>query len=1742
MIKKLLKRSLLQGVVFIILSGSLLVGADKKPKVLGQAPQKDQSYKKYNDLANTLHEEKDPTDETIAEFKAALEKDKQFYSRRKECKTELDLLLQDKMAQVEARKLMPAEVELPPHTATEEGEVKTEPTELSEKQQTPATESKPITQPSLEPSKPIVTPSTPVTPIKPTLAESLISEPLIEPAKTPARKLTPEAIRNFATLVAGKQKGYAQQTSPQLTALLQKTVSGVPKQKPVTPTPRATEQPAVLLLQEFAELKKAGIAQPTKDDLQIISYAQPTLFTEIVQPLMTLAKKESQENKARKVIETTIHVLPTFTPQTQKHVTDRMADVLKWAQEAEGKRTLITQMQELTQKMLNQRINTPMLKENLHAVGVDDIIPRISDPTKPEQQTISFDMLKPVIFRVAWRGNLDFAKTTAIANTIADATALITRETDKFAPLAGTALVVAPNKESVHDITQAFAIKLDLFDIGMDTVQSRGAKLFKEIEDTRLTKGWAKNLTWAFSLGTSTYRKPEQIIPEIIALYYMLQTVGRETVYSIEQAEKNTLYLMDAQTQEQWQQGSLDMAPYIDNRQNLGYTHTKRNYATELEKEISAIETKILEEIAYLGNTPIAKEMEDLLNQAKVPLTKYYARAQEEAAKQYEQNMKALPEPEIIPAKSERTKQRTRLPGRPTLETTARKIKPKVKPIAPIAKKEPETPTITTPIAPEIKPITPEVAKPVEAEKPQKFEPIVPATEEDIKTLPQVGPQKIKIPKTASNVLTLSTRQQVDDIKREVSRINILKNNVTDIERIKEKASTLSTEQISLLGSNELEALAQNLSQLEDQIQQVAKIRDVIDTLESKSASELSGIKEDLLAILKTLPTDAYNELKKQFEAAATGYAIQLIDPLTILINLHQNIANDITQLEHLPDNLLNTVKTLSELTNFLDENNKKALQDIFIGLCALYDALLFVLFKPDNFTAAIAKLPEIKQIEDPVAAYKQLVEMVRDMIEGLEYTDALNAYFPLLNEDTREKVRTGKYDLTKTNTVGLTNDAGTYIYALKEGAPINIDDITTLFEITPDHTKQYSTILDQWYNRINKNDIIKQLITFRDNPTKAYTPEELQEIQAAINDLQGLLPEKFFTDLRDATTDSDAFKNAQKGIDIKNKITELKERIIAAHEKFKTSTPKVVEDIGFRIKYTVIQKAIEDDATEDQRPALLAELNTVLTPYNAYLTDVAASYTIVFKSLPTNAFSMAADVETNIKDKTATIKKMSTLNSMLKELDNLNLLNAETEFKTLYRELLKGYGYILATFDALNAKLVDTAKVETGFISAFFNNQIPTYKTAQKIIQLLGLVAKLRSDYYTTLLQEYFGNTTELQQYKAGSLNVIDLGVENVGTKDKYDYARTQIEGYKGKPDIIFPTGNHVPSPAKQPYMDVINKWTSFIETSLKSTATAERTQRVEKTLKNILDTKVYGVPFKDIHTQEKNNFFDMLTAIVEEAVTIQSKLTKKAAPEQLINAAYEQLQKQPAETYMPLVTKQLIPALLQDLKQLKADKELTDTIQNLIAQLCGNSFALVEGLIHWIYTETNGSDASYTKLVETIATALQAPITQLAQKTTEFLPYTSKTEFNSLATYAPAITAESEIPQAVKYRYYIAQAATANIKEIGTITYNGIPLKQVGTTLTKQALEKQIATLNALIASLQSPANRFVTKASDTIELIQALEKTADNAQIDQLTNKIRDSFKTLAQETNVAPQTAESILTEIAKALIGAYQGAE
>lgn len=1681
MMKKSLNQLLLHGVFLTMLSGLSLVAADRKPKVLGQAPQKiDPSYRKYNDFAQTLYEIKDPTDETIAEFKAAFEKDKQVYGKYKQCKTELDLLLQDKTALVEARKLMPAEkTEMPTEEETEKGETKTEQTPLPEKQQAPASESRPIAQPSSEPSKPIVTPSAPIIQPKPTLTESLISEPLIEPTKTPATTLNPEAIKNLAKLVAARKLGLPQKTSPQLAALLQKTVSGVPKQKPAMPTPEAQEQPAVLLAQEFAELKKAGITQPNKNDLQIVSYVQPTLFTEIVQPLMTVAKKESQESKARKVIETTIHVLPTFTPQTQKHVTDRMAEVLKLARDAEGIRSVITQMQELTQMMLNQRINTPMLKENLNAVGIKTIIPRVSDEKKPEQQTISFDMLKPIIFEVAWRGNLDFAKTAAIANTLADATALITRETDKFAPLAGTALVVAPNKESVHDITKAFAIKLDLFDIGMDTVQSRGRKLFKEIEDTRLTKGWAKNLTWALSLGTSTYRKPEQIIPEIITLYTILQTVGRETVYSIEQAEKNTLYLMDQQTQEQWQQGSLDMTPYIDNRQGLGYTHTKRNYATELEKEITALETKILEEIAYLGNTAIAKEMEDLLNQAKVPFTKYYARAQEEAAKQFEQNMKALPAPKITPSKPERPKQRTRLPGA-TIETTVKKPKSYIKePIKPTITKEPAAPSVT-PIAPEIKPTTPELAKPVEIEKPQKFEPIVTeATAEDIKTLPEISRP------TAYDILNKSARQQIDDIKKEINKINILKNNLTDVESIRKNVENLSLEQMTPSNANEFSTLAQNLSQREDQIKVVTKIRELIATLESKSANELSGITEDLLDLLKTLPTDAYNELKTQFEDAATRYAMELIAPLTILINLHENIANNITQLEQMPDNLLETINILSELTRFIDENNKATLQNIFIGLCALYDATLSALFTPKKFSKTIAVASEETEGQDALTTYKELVGYVKEEFASRNYEEIVtNAYFTLLNEDTREKFRTGRYDLTKTNTVGLDVN-GAYIYALPKETDVVIDKdttIPTLTAINAKHEKQYNALLNQWYERINKNDIIQTLIDFKNNPNKTYTPEQLEEIKAAIKDLQGLLqkgmlPEDFFTDLRDATTESEAFKNAEANVNIRDKITALSESIKTAHETFKTGTPKVVKDIAFKKEYRSILSDIED-TVEDQRPALITELNSVLTPYNAYLTDVAASYTAVFKSLPDNAFNMGPQVEESIKEKTATIKTMSVLSTMLQELKILELLNTETDFKTLYSELLKGYGYILATFDALNAKLVDIAKVEEGSLFSFTdkNNKKDdkTYKTAQMLMQLLDLSSKLRSNYADKLLAPYFSQTTEMDNYTNGTLNVIDIGIENVGTKDTYLYARTQIKGYKQEADIIFPTGNH-----QQDYSLVIKKWADFIELNFKAAATRTRQKQVLDSLTNILDSTIVNInlqkyvggssipanmQLKNIHNFKLNqdgeaieyNIFDELTRLIKENNLNQTKTIAR----NIFN-----------------ISTQITDDLINKIQQLKDDNALTEDITDKINATCGNSVALLDGLIYWIYTQTK-ENKLLNKTIISEATELKDGIQPLAEQTKKLLPYTSN-KLLPLSKYASVAILVKKIGNKdiyiSDYRYIILDTnSTANLKLPGAINYRGINLFQTEKELSEDIITKQINTLNALIQSFQAPAQQ--------------------------------------------------------------------
>jgi len=217
---------------------------------------------------------------------------------------------------------------------------------------------------------------------------------------------------------------------------------------------------------------------------------------------------------------------------------------------------------------------------------------------------------------------------------------------------------------------------------------------------------------------------------------------------------------------------------------------------------------------------------------------------------------------------------------------------------------------------------------------------------------------------------------------------------------------------------------------------------------------------------------------------------------------------------------------------------------------------------------------------------------------------------------------------------------------------------------------------------------------------------------------------------------------------------------------------------------------------------------------------------------------------------------------------------------------VIQGLGYILATFDAVSAKLADGAKIEKSFWQKIGLSGSPTqYDIAHKLIDSwLPAINTLRKDYYNQLIDPFLSGAKAIERYNDTKLALFELGLSAIALP--YPYLREKFTGYPqpAKLTVVLPKGLHKPAiaqvdvpnnhpykklidqalAANDPYAAIIVQWKGFIAESLKSADIAARQKAVEKKLNAILDTKIAGAPFHSINEKTtKDNFIGTLTKI---------------------------------------------------------------------------------------------------------------------------------------------------------------------------------------------------------------------------------------------------------------------------------------
>jgi hypothetical protein len=1737
MIKKYSITLLLPGVALSLIGGSFLSAADrgqrKKPQIpqqqaqqRPQAPQPKQNpFQRYNDVAQKYYEA-EPTDKTVKEFKDLLEKDK-FFNIKPQCKKELDLLLKDVEAKTETNNLLQVREEQTAsikksaatiHAAQQLGI----PTNLTQKGR--ASLQKVVEKPKItieEKPTPKTTPEVKPTPGLP---------------KEKVKELEPITLQ----LPPIKETTYVTETI---------TTPPQPKEEPAEEKELPeTVEPEVTLQLDLSKLKNVGI-KPSEDQLQIVSSAEPSFFSEVAAPLISAAQKKSEkeEKKAIEVINIALNVLPTFTIPRQQKVAETMATIIVKAQKPKGATQVRTTTQKLTAALANGPIPAPNIQKSLAAVSVSDIKP-IMEKNKPETAMLSPNMLSSAIYNLASQGNLEFENMIKPVDTLASSIATSTGITDELAPLVGTALVVAPNPQSVQDITQSFATALDRYDILKFGIGIRAQKLTGELKTFHETGTLKATSNWLATIffGVAGNRTPQEIIPELIALYYMLQKMGREVVYNIQNAERNTLYLMDTTTQAQWEKGSLDLTPYKLGRKqhNLQLVHKRENYAAKLDEFTGQLFDIIEKEIKNIKDAQDKEDLTALFAKVQMKLsTDYYAIAEKKATEQFEQNLLALPATE------------TKVPEKPKQPATQ---KPQPKPTP----KPTQKPTITTGTKTTVTLPAPSSAKASDFAKATSDRPVsmpqVPAVitpptteqpkrEEVVEKIPETALVRAE---TAHPVTTPSAKQQLEAIKKEFELIKkeleALERNIVNIDldqllTVERKLTRIQKN----IDQNEYIAIAEKISLIDKWISPIQRVQESIQELKTGRALTTAELNrpEEQLKLYKDnknlkFPEAVYKQLTTEINTATQIYIMNIVQALEgSLLKLHTKVAADINAYDDIPGDIYKQVDSLSTLKKSIPSDVQPRIKAILASVCALYDAILYALYTPEVFNAALSPAEKTEGAEEPEKepiAYIELVDKIHESLKEIKFEETLVKLAELSKESTT--FNAGAFNLLDITNSDFLNDDNNYKYAVAAGKEVNIDaeTIPTLVAIEPMHKKElgYLEILDQWKNRVEKNDTIKKLIDFA---AAGITPENIEDIKKLAAELEeadllSTLGEEFIAKLETEV------KATEQSTNINASIEALKKKVTEARTKF--NDKKEITNVLFLTAYTTIQSSIEK-LEETKRQPLMTQLNDVAKLFGDYLIDIITkNFITTLSTLPAAAYKAESDILQTITSftKLLELQNMLSLDSMLSQVKELPLIttidNATNPFHALASTVIQGFGYILATFDAVSAKLADGAKVDKSFWQRMGFSGSPTqYDIARKLIDSwLPAINKLRKDYYARLIEPFLSDANAIkEQYQKNKLWLKDLGLTGIG--EAYPYSRTEIKGYPQQTNlpIRWPNGFHKPIMLKatgegleeDPYAIIIKQWTDFIAESLKSADVAARQKDVEEKLKAIVSTKVAGAPFESINQEnEKNNFVDRLSSM------------KEADLYQII-------------TELNALTKLMTdPKLLDGLKQLK---ELTPQIQDYIDQICGNSFALLDGLIYWIYKTTKDSNKS-DRIVGEIAAALQEPIAQLALAALQYEPYSSS-NFTYLQKYTskPKVMPGTKIPSKIVYRYFIGDKATANVDAYKKAKFKNdskILLLQTGDTLDEEAVKKQLRILDAMINKIRSPLNKLETHKTDVIAMIAMLAGEQKPKNIQQLKADIIKEFDTMAAINAEVPETeqerAKPIFNEIADALITVYRG--
>jgi|GEM_PF-4636124 len=1527
--------------------------------------------------------------------------------------------------------------------------------------------------------------------------------------------------------------------------------------EPTVPEPEA--QPATEVLEQLmTEPVTKSTQVPQTRELTINEYGPlDDIVTMLTEKVSTSAQQERVSAFAKQA-EFSVAGLPT--PQQGPVV--RAARQIVTTMVENGAAAVADRLSELVQQSISYTTDlVPVTKKGAEAaplIKVDFI----------DLPQCMFDILDKSILT-------DPKKVKMVIEGLGSFIRTCTKNSDLIMPTVSSALLLAAEtqesdalKATQETLQLQFMHYLKTFDALRASIAQ---KMYKEESKALVPQLKAYTSKW-FLKGWRTGTSPEILVPQMISAYEMAGSLGRVLIYAIEHFV--TLGMLDPQFIKKWDRGQLAVTLFgteKDKQPFMVYHQYKKgaknqSYAEALEEDLARMRQDINKAIETMST----KTDQNKFIATVERIERDWDRADKAAQKQAASVQSFTPKRAALVPSVKVKQQIIGLPGTASVIGTRATFVPKK-------------------LKQEQKPIPP---KPAEAQ-PETFEPLT--------VEPQ--PQAIEVPPTALPVL------DPKEFTRLVDAINALQQEVVTGKEIREKRAQLQSF-VSKIASKENNPAYQAALKKLEELDEFVKVKERA----TKYLQELQKYTEDIKIYIKdeeilkptefkqmtlwretltrarSIPDDIPEKkvIIGEFEKQLDNYVIMVVKRLTRTKNYHESIQKTVLQdsaMEgvELIQSMSQTIYYLNKVKPITDASIKKNIDKAVGSVCVIYDALLYVLYTPTQFKPLIGEMrPTIKKItttqETPAdEVYVQLIERITnlvtplvsasktfDEITGLEDMSALGFLEGLMTADNKKLLDSGQFDITTLDATLVDN--GEYRYAVAAKTPIVIDEgieVKTLRNLDSLHKKTYIDLLDEWSTWVGERTHIGEFKKYTPEMVSTMQDEKFAELAHNMQQLYDDAPTLFDID-DDLKSLYEAVMKRSKNSALSNLIAELRTQIIAAQTLYEKSHTTITL-IPFKEKMEKI-KVLGNSATFADDIAKIMEL------FTNYLQSIAMFNVDQVKDFPARGFNGDKTVQESIK----TMVIPDEFIAMLTQLYDMKLLSASDKsddpYNTLYMTILRGYGYILATFDALTAKLQDGVVNKPSWVEFFSGIDTQAqYISAQHIIKnLLRPVANARHYYYERLIEPYFERTSLIQAYRAGRLNLLmkELDLVDITRDGSYLYARS-MDSIKSSFTTLtdaakvvagFPTtGVHMRNATGEikyggdaQYKEIIEAWQLLIDALFATELGKDKQKIVNTKLDFILNTplgrqrKILVAGMFELKKEEPEyqNTFKTLYTSATGGASVYGYL------EGLRGTA---LNKEEIRAYLDMFFISLYdrvgdPALPDLLKDLKSRNMLDDTVRNKVRVICANGFALLDSLIKWAYV-TVQKTPNARKFVGTTLGAYYSYMQFIIEHLMTFMPYVPETDWKAYRNKDEGFNIRSAapynkdkgtgIPEALgsveaQSSYMFALGTINVLGQAEPVTFEGTKLKLLLTGYYTQAkLTASLKNLGAIITKLggKIEPNRIleIVRLLEPIHsLFDAVIVTGEMPSVAELNTGIERMQKNFVEVQKIKKESESDVFT--------------